>query len=444
MKVLFPALAGVCFVLTAGLPVWAQTERAERPERPYRGLFAPSLGDTSQRLVLNASLGSGYDTNLIADGGGDQPSVSDMNTDFRGWVTQASVQLGYQLNLSRVNFAASAGTSGRYYPQLVERVLRRDYAQLATSVQVIEGLTVSASGGYAPYDLATFFLPAMSDSAALITSPDFDFVSSREHSFLYQGSVDFSRQLSRRSSVMMRYGYGAREEASGIGEFRGQQVGGRFTYTLGRGLNLYAGYRLEEALYGEGRRARNHVIDSGIDFSHRLSFSRRTALSFGTGTTASSEPREGGAVTRYNANANVQLTHEIGRTWNASVSYGRGASFVETWPEPLFGDSLSATLSGFVTRRVQFDLTARASVGRVGFAEEDERYTASYGQARLGTAISRNLGIFTSYTYYLHEFDQATPLPPGFASSVNRHGVRIYMNVWLPVFHKARRADAAR
>jgi hypothetical protein len=48
----------------ADVPAYAQ---APRPERPYRGLFGSNTANLDQQLAASASVGGGYDDNLLAD-----------------------------------------------------------------------------------------------------------------------------------------------------------------------------------------------------------------------------------------------------------------------------------------------------------------------------------------------------------------------------------------
>jgi hypothetical protein len=441
MKILW-VVAVVCVGLGTSLPAAAQTPR---PERPYRGLFGSGVADVGSSLVLSVSLGGGYDTNVIAETrGGTLTRANDWNTDFSSAQASSTASLSYRLNTSRFVIGATAGTSGRYYPSVIDRVLRRDNAQLRVSARLAEGLTVSASGTYAPYDLTRFFLSEL-DPSLDAPAPELEFVSSPEHYIAYQGNASWRRPLTQRTRFDALYGYRGREASTAVDQFKSHRGGAGLTHTLGRGLEVRGGYRYAIAYYGASREPlHNHIIDAGINFNRRLSFSRQTTLSFGTGTSATSRPIGDNTVTRFFASGHVDLNHEIGRTWHAAVAYRRGAQFVDTWPEPVFSDALTASLSGLLGRRLQAGINTRVSTGRGGLSEDAARFTAVYTTASVALAITRNLAWTTAYTYYRHQFPDGVVLAPGFTDYLDRHSVRGSLNVWLPLFQTIRRGDAAR
>ena len=88
---------------------------------------------------------------------------------------------------------------------------------------------------------------------------------------------------------------------------------------------------MTEGLYGPDEATRLHSFDVGIDFHKALSLSRRTTLSFGTGTTAFADVNG----THIYATGNATLTRELGRTWFATAAYNRDVSFLSTFREPV-------------------------------------------------------------------------------------------------------------
>ena len=142
------------------------------------------------------------------------------------------------------------------------------------------------------------------------------------------------------------------------GRFDWHTAGGSLVQTLGKGLDLVLGYHYSQAQYADGSAHQNHLIDAGVNYNRALSFSRRTTLSFSTGTSRFAKPNPAGRCGSAPP-ARSGSSHEIGRTWTATLSYDRGLRFTENWLEPLFTDSASAGLSGSMSRRVQAHLGAR-------------------------------------------------------------------------------------
>jgi hypothetical protein len=412
-----------------------------RTERPYRGLFAGGLGETSQLLTATGSLGTGWSNNLLLDPAGGQTFLpSQSGRQFRGGVYTASGVLSYSLNLGSVAFGATAGTTGQYYSSNTNRFVRRDYASLGTAVGVGGGVSLHAAASYQPYSLrAVFpglFEPGLGDASIV----DEDFPASDVHYLAYSGGADYSRRISRRMSISAGYDYQARSAVlAETGGYRRHIVRGRLTRELGRGLGLHAGYAYSRALYDAlGDEFTNHDIDVGVDYNRALSLSlsRRTLLSFSTGTSVyqTVEPKR----FRFRATGSALLSHEMGRTWNASLGYYRGLSFVETWREPVFADSASAGVGGFIGSRTQLRFSARALFGGTTSGNHGDVQSVS-ASGGLSVALSRYINTGLTYMYYRQQFADNLSLVEGFSHDFDGQSIRASVSVWAPLFQRARR-----
>jgi hypothetical protein len=338
-----------------------------------------------------------------------------------------------------VGIGAAAGTTTRYYPGLARRFIRRDYANLGTSAVLGAGFSAQAGVSYQPYSLRSL-TPWLTEPQ--LTDPtvvDEDFPASLEHYVGYSAGVGFTRRLTRRTTFSSTYDYGGRERLGEIGRFDRHTAGASLSRELGRDFSLQLGYRYSEARYAAGDRRVNHLMDVGVNYNRALSFSRRTTLSFSTGTSASRTARTD--ALQYRATGSARLNHEIGRTWNAMVAYDRGLRFVETWPEPLFTDSASAGVSGSLNRRTQVQFVARGvrgdrHLGSLGAGDRIESFVATAG---LTVAATRHINTGLTYTYYTHQFGSGVSLPPGFARDFDRRSVRAFVSLWAPLFQRARR-----
>ena len=78
-----------------------------------------------------------------------------------------------------------------------------------------------------------------------------------------------------------------------------------------------------------------------------------------------------------------------------------------------------------------------------GAANGFETHTGSCG---LTMALTRNLGIFGSYTYYGYSYEEDA-LPPGLVGlpyQTNRHSVQASLVVWAPLFYRPRKPNVTR
>jgi opacity protein-like surface antigen len=427
----------VIVTIAAG-PAYAQRE-TPRPERPYRGLFGSSPGDLNQQLTVNGSLGVGFDDNVLADlFDQTSPTFGDLTTSHRGGVGTASAGIGYLLNRQRVTAVLSGETTGRYYPTLTPSFIRRNYASGTVGVNIGKGLSAGAQGVYEPYSVQTMF-PVLVDVRGGVPAIDEDFASSTEHYIAYSSNVAYRHQLSRRTFVGLDAAYHVREGSALVPRFTYTDAGGGLTHNLTKDLSLRLGYRYATAQYGDvNNRSRpvDHVIDAGVDYKRALSRSRRTNVAFSTG--ASAATGRPGYETRLRAIGSADLTHEIGRTWLISVGYYRGVDYVESWPEPVFADTVTTGVNGLITRRVEFHASARAASGTGEFSSKGDLRTY-YGNAGVSYAVTRFISTGVTYAYYNHRFADSVLLAPGFPHHVNRESVRVYISLWAPLFERSRR-----
>lgn len=418
-------------------PAYAQY----RSERPYRGLFGSGLVEADQSLVASASAGGGFDNNVVAALTGDRGRASNLNTSFRGGVAQGSGSLRYSLNLAAISLNASGGTSLSYYPSLSDSVLRRYSGSVGTGVRVTRNITANASVQYMPYSIRSLF-PDLIRGLEAIGVPDLDFASSIEHHFTYSAGAGYQKQLSRRRTVSADYSYRWRDASPLTGrQYADHHASGRLTHQIDPGLSLRAGYgyRQSQRTFSEESEAtvRTHHIDAGVDYNRALSFSRRTTLSFDTGTAVIARPDPDNTRTRFRLTGNARLEHEIGRTWSAEVAYGRNVRFDETFGDLVSSDGVSAAFGGMVSQRLSFLSSARTSLGRIGGGNSD--YRGTYGNAVLSYHLGRHASAGLTYAYYRHRFDGGLDLPPDFASAYNRHSIRASVSLWAPIWQSTRR-----
>jgi hypothetical protein len=433
MRVLIASIVGIA-ALTVAQPAGAQW----RAERPYRGLFAGGVGETEQLLTASGSIGTGWDDNLVADAlGRNTLSASDVSRQFRGGVSTGSATLSYSLNRTAVAFGASAGTTVRYYPSLSNQFIRREYGSVGTSAVLGAGFSAQASAVYQPYNLRSMmpmlFEPRLGDPLIV----DEDFPSSLEHYFGYGGGLGYTRQLTPRQTFSASYAYGGREPIAGRERFDRHSASANVSYAISRNLAVQLGYGYTTGLYGgSDRHYGSHIINANVNYSRALSFSRRTTLSFGTGSTASRRSRNDSL--RFYATGSAALNHEIGRTWSANLAYNRGLQFLETWDEPLFSDSAVAGIGGSMSRRVQAQAAVRWLRGRNHFNSDRGRIEAYGGTAGVMVAVTRYVNTGVTYAYYQHRFPVELVMP-GFPRDLERQSIRAYVSVWVPLFQRARR-----
>ncbi len=434
--------------LAAAVPALAQPPR---PERPYRGLFGGGIGETEQLLTMNASVGAGYDDNVLAGSSGGVGSLGNLGAgDPRqgraGGFGQFGGSLEYSLNRTRVSFGASLASSSRYYATLPTKFVGTYSGSVGSSLQVAKATRLQASQSVSrqPFLSLGLFPAAIEPGLGDPALANLDLGIQRDDYVNYGTSVELSQQISRRGSVSANYGRYTSDFAGTARDLTRWSAGGRFSLGLTRGLGVHLGYGYTTGEYpsiGGGRSVQGRNIDAGVDFNRALSFSRRTTLSFSTGSSAIADRGR----TYYRVIGNARLNREIGRTWNASLAYDRGVGFIETFGDPFFSDSATLSVGGMINRRVRFHSGASTSVGDVGLSGAGGNGFNTYtGSSGVNLGLTRSFGLALDYAYYHYSFKTGALLPLGLPRDMNRQSLTASLSLWAPLVHRARRPNASR
>lgn len=429
----------VTALLAASSPAAAQ---AQRPERPYRGLFGGGAGDVEQSLIWNASTGAGYDDNVWAEEGiSDDPSQAQAGN-FGSFATG----LSYSYSKPRLSIGLSGNMNGRYRPNSSDEFYAGYGAGGGLSFPLWRGahFTANQSVGYQPYfvfdPIVAPFEPVVL-GGAVVQDPGFAGVVGEDY-ISYSTSASLSQQTSKRGSLSADFDRQTSDFASAETDFVSRSAGLGYSHNIGKGLDVNLGYGYSESssdsVAGEDP-IRVHSINAGVNFNRALSFSRRTTLSFSTGSAGVADA----SGTQYHITGSALLQRELGRTWAAGLSYDRRVQFVDALRRAILSDGAAASIGGLISRSLQFSARAGVSFAHSGTsgAKEYDTYLATAG---VNYAITRYLALGVNYSFYRYKFAQGAVPPPGYSQEMDRQGIRANLSVWAPIFQRARRPDAAR
>jgi hypothetical protein len=427
-------LASVC-------PAAAQ---AQRPERPYRGLFGGGVSDAEQSLTANLSFGAGWDKNVFAEFAGGQVDPLLTRTGGYGLLSGG---LNYSMDRRRVDIGAGVSSSARYYPNLSTQWVASHSGAFGIGIELNRKTSLSGQQtvSYQPYNYFHLFPELYAPALGTAAAPNHDFGAGATDYLTYNTRVGLSRELSRRATLQFSYDrYKSDFSTAGISDFSSQGGGGTLQLQMTKDLGVRLGYQYRQGDYplanNGSRQVRNHNIDAGIDYNRVLSLTRRTTVGFSTGSAAVSD----GENTRFNVIGRATLNREFGRTWRGFVGYNRDLQFIETFQSPLFSDSLSGGIDGLISQRLSFEASTGTSLGSVGFSADDNGYDSVFGSAGLSYALNRFVSLGVNYTFYHYSFENAALLPAGVPKGLERNGVSASINLWAPVFTRSRRSNAAR
>jgi hypothetical protein len=201
-------------------------------------------------------------------------------------------------------------------------------------------------------------------------------------------------------------------------------------------LNLGYGLKVSDGRSRDGEPDAMHDVRAGVNYSRPLSFSRRTSLTFGSGSAIVMSDRvtgdDEGRRVRARLTGSAALVHELGRTWTARLTYTRGFRTREGLDQLYFTDAVTANIGGLVTRRLSLGATAtwaESSLEEAGGGGHSGRSAvagATYG-------LTRFLALYASYVYYQYRFDDQIALDERIPRRLNRQGVRVGLTTSVPL-----------
>jgi hypothetical protein len=433
-------------MLAAGLGRSLAQTPTSRPERPNRSLFGATSPDMEPVLTLNASVGAGYDTNILTGQSG--VSLADPNL-ARNSASFQDVMAGLVFGSSwgKFELGASAESSVSYYQALDNPLIVSHAAGVGISYQVARRTLLAAnqSVSYQPYFSMGLF-PGLYDLPLGQTeATNSSRATSVQNRLSTTSSVVLTHTLTRKLSLVFNYDHWQTKSPYNVWDFSSRTAAGHVLFGVGRGLGLRFGYGYNDAHYGAvgtlpAKDYTGQNYDGGLDFNRALSLSRRVTLTFSTGTSVIGYQNE----THFEVVGHARLNREIGRTWNVAFAYTRNVQALDTLRDPVVADSFTLGAGGLINRRLQFQSSAGASLGAVGFDKTASGYRSLFGTAGLSMGLTRRLAVGFNYYYYRYHFGEGVVLPPGFSSDEDRQSIRAHLSVSLPLSERRRRADATR
>jgi hypothetical protein len=425
---------------------------AQRAAGPFAGLFggqqpsgtrpAPGAPEVSQTVDLRWSAYEGYD-DVAQDQFGNIVPESEFQKS--GVYSGFSAGLGYQRNSRAINVALNASTSARAYGSSYN--LTAPTYSAGGSIAMPLGrrtmINTSVGIGYASFYQFTPFLAILAPEALTFT-PGYGSIAAGRTSLGISTSAGLSQTLWRHASIGGNLRWFRREFLDGTEsplDARGYQL--KFQQGLTRGLGFHAGYDYQEGRLDAAPGEINPTIrnlDIGLDYSKALSFSRRTTVSFGTGTAIAQN--ESGS--QYHLNAQATLNQQIGRTWNANVSFNRGSQFVEGLRDLVFADSVTASVHGQPMSRLELTGSLATTSGTVGIKVLAPHFSSYTASGKVAVAVTRLLGVFTQYTYYRYDVPPGSPTALDFRPRLGRQSVMVGLSGWFPIVEDARGSRGSR
>jgi hypothetical protein len=201
-------------------------------------------------------------------------------------------------------------------------------------------------------------------------------------------------------------------------------------------LQLGYGIRVTDGRSGTGEPRIMQTVDIGVNYARPLSLSRRTTLTFSTGTAILDGERlddgAGDTRPRFRLVGNASLVREMGRTWTAHAGYARAVRVRDGFTELYFTDVATTDLNGLITRRLSWTTAAswaRSTLDRAGNNGHRGRSVTS----QMNYALNSAFALFARYIYYAYRYDEGIPLDSRLPRALDRQGVRVGLTTTVPL-----------
>jgi len=419
----------------------ASAAEAQRAFGPFGGVLgAMSDADASHTLDLRGSLGGSWnDTLTSGDTSGIDPRF--LRSDAGAGVSGA---LSHARHASRFDWQSGVASSLRLSGANTDPAAASFNGQTSISTTISRRVSLSGSGGYA-YSPYYDFSPGLDGRLSSVGAygGGFGVATAAQRNASMSAGVGASTQLSRRDTLsasgsVSRYKFfGDADDPLGQvdGSTDQRSVGLRFNHTLTRSLGFHAGYGRSDATYrlAGGAPVASDSIDVGVDYGDTLRFSRRTAFSFGSSTSAVRWSNE----THYRINGSAALTHGFGRSASAALSYSRSTDFNAGFREPLLSDTVSAGFNSQLGRRASWSAQVGYLRSEIGFASTASHYNAFSAGGGVNAAVTRRIGVFADYSFYRNEIPVGSTV---FAvlPKFSRQSVSAGLTLWVPLISEKR------
>jgi hypothetical protein len=424
------------------LLVCASSAFAQSSPRPYRSLFGGSSSgadrDTDWFMLTTTEA---YDQNVLGDVNAPVQQVLQKGGEY----TEVNAEMNYRADGRRVQFASAGGTTFRYYRDQNQFLGVGHHAGAGATINFSPStiLSLNQTAAYSPSYLYGLFTNIAGPELGRVNVGT-NYAVTDSASYNYDTRVTLTEQMGPRNSLAVQVGgrytdfvhSGSAVGGNVLRDLLSYEAGGTFSRGLSRDLHLTLGYTFRRTEYFDGSFPIEHDLNVGILYSRPLSRTRRTYLRVDTGSVMLHAPAPGDAPgvlrPQYGMTADVALTTQFGRTWQAEGGYRRGVNYIEGIRTPVLTDGLTTSVSGLLSPRVNLLVTGAYSVGQPTVADAPHGLTTYTADARTSVALNRTWACFAEYLYYYYDFS-AGLVPVGAPPHVARNSVRVGLMLWVPM-----------
>jgi hypothetical protein len=413
------AVAALATVLLAEREVVAQEAPATRGAPP----------SDARGLDFTLDLFGGWEgdlSNLLVD-----PSTGIVG-DTSGGLGGVNARLATEHEGEHVRFSFGGDVSARYYPSLVDEVVPGYGVTLELQSREARRVNwrVSQAFSYAPFNTLSYL-----SEGIVVGAPSVDYQISTAQSLQSDTAGTLGFRVSRRGEISLKGGYNVVEAAENdeFGGARRWHAGAIYTHNVSRYIDVYGGYSYYVSEFGRDAGSDAPAltepvigtIEAGVNYERALSFSRRTTLSFRTGTSTV----DYGGSTEFQFIGSARLNHQIGRTWNVAGGYERSVRFVQTFVQPALMDTVTVDASGRTSQRTAIQAAASYTNGAVGPSPVGNDLDNGWASVQFRWALAQRVAFFSQYFYFRSELGPLVFVPESLGRDQQRHGIRVGLSL---------------
>jgi hypothetical protein len=446
---------GIRFVcaIAVSLVACAAADAQPRPTGgPFSGLFRGSPKEQPQTLDLRGSAFGSWDDNVLAQAPNGPGAFNLIPSTVKpglasGW--QAGLAYGFHTSGTRSQLTLNGnGSVQQFGSTSSQRLLFQNYdanAAFRTNITAKISTTFSAQSSYMPFYQYLPFL-ANTASADSPVSSDLGFAVNSTWVRSEGASASIEDRITKRTSISGTVGLDQRYLTADQTTLNTDTASMRLTHNLTRKFSFHIGYGVQEARYStranNAQPFRQGFVDFGFGYGDglTLTFARYYTLNLTIGAAIAKNGDQQsvlttGKQTQFLVNGSATLSRSLG-TWDASIGYTRGTSYVIGFTEPFDLDSANAGISGPIVSRLFLSVGAGASRGQQIFAQAGS-IVAYTGSGRLNLALASNLGLYAQVSYYKYSVPNALEIF-GFMPQLERRSATVGINAWVPLLKQAR------
>ena len=438
----------VCLVAALLTPAAATAQGNPGPYGKLFGRAPASSADQEHTTVeIRSTVGANYDNALLA------PEGSAADTPLQRGVSgegTAFVNVEHRSSVFVANVSGGAGR-GEYFTEPTSYGTTQYFANANAHAKLSTRFDAQATARYAHSPSYQFFsgfgrgpidadFPGNPDSPVNpgpVSLPSSAYAIQMLENDMIDASAGLTTRITEKSSLdlsVFRHQTQFAHQPDDDVVVNGYRA--RWQWQLQRGLGVHAGYGQEHIDLQAPDRLDygSALIDAGLDFNRAFSIARRTTLGFSTTT---SVMKRDGAENEFRVNGGVSLAKFFRRTWHASLQANRATLFLAGFTEPLNTNTVSASLGGMFSTRLDFVAFASAARGESSFSHTSG-YETLNGTARLSMALGKQVSAYVSYFAYSYDVPAGAftlSVPGRMARQVIAAGLSFY----VPVYQKVRR-----